>query len=158
MNKYTKELLEDIVKESSNVSQVCRKVGVKPVGDGWKYVKNKIKEFNIDSSHFTKRATYTVKRDDYIKITKQTKEDVLVLKSNNIKTSSYIIRRAMIESDIDYVCNHCGIDKWFDRLITLQIHHIDGNSCNNLIDNLIFLCPNCHSLTENFGAKNIKRK
>ena len=27
----------------------------------------------------------------------------------------------------------------------VQIHHIDGNSSNNAIDNLAPLCPNCHS-------------
>ena len=29
-------------------------------------------------------------------------------------------------------------------------------SLNNKIDNLMFLCPNCHSQTENYGMKKIK--
>lgn len=28
---------------------------------------------------------------------------------------------------------------------TLQIHHIDGNPSNNICDNLILVCANCHS-------------
>ena len=43
--------------------------------------------------------------------------------------------------------------------IPLSIHHIDGDCTNNRINNLQLLCPNCHSLTPNFGNlnKNSKR-
>jgi len=37
---------------------------------------------------------------------------------------------------------------------TLQIHHIDGNYLNSSEENLILLCPSCHSLTETYGSKN----
>ena len=35
--------------------------------------------------------------------------------------------------------------------VPVQIDHIDGDSSNNAVDNLRLLCPNCHSLTWNFG-------
>lgn len=38
--------------------------------------------------------------------------------------------------------------------IPLEVHHIDGNSNNHNEDNLELLCPNCHSLTYNFGFLN----
>lgn len=38
--------------------------------------------------------------------------------------------------------------------VPLTINHIDGNSLNNHPDNLEVLCPNCHSLTTNYGALN----
>ena len=53
-------------------------------------------------------------------------------------------------------CEKCGwneINK-FTGKVPLQIHHIDGDCMNNNIKNLQLLCPNCHSLTENFGARN----
>ena len=56
----------------------------------------------------------------------------------------------------DYKCENCGwgaINPYTNR-IPLQIHHIDGNSLNNVESNLQVLCPNCHSLTENFGSRN----
>ena len=40
--------------------------------------------------------------------------------------------------------------------IPLELHHKDGNRYNNQLDNLMLLCPNCHALTENYRAKNIK--
>jgi predicted HNH restriction endonuclease len=38
--------------------------------------------------------------------------------------------------------------------IPLQIHHIDGDATNNKEENLQLLCPNCHTLTENYGSLN----
>lgn len=36
----------------------------------------------------------------------------------------------------------------------LTIDHIDGNPRNSRIDNLRILCPNCHALTNTYGALN----
>jgi len=38
--------------------------------------------------------------------------------------------------------------------IPLNIHHLDGHSSNNRPENLMLLCPNCHSLTETYGSLN----
>ena len=51
-------------------------------------------------------------------------------------------------------CLHCGIDKWNEKPITLEIEHIDGNADNNAEKNVCLLCPNCHSQTPTYKAKN----
>lgn len=53
-------------------------------------------------------------------------------------------------------CQICGWGEInpFTGKAPLQVHHIDGDSCNNKEENLQLLCPNCHSLTENFGSRN----
>ncbi len=38
--------------------------------------------------------------------------------------------------------------------IPIQVDHIDGNPNNHAPHNLRLLCPNCHSLTPNYGALN----
>lgn len=38
--------------------------------------------------------------------------------------------------------------------INVELEHIDGNSENNTLQNCILLCPNCHSLTPTYKAKN----
>lgn len=53
-----------------------------------------------------------------------------------------------------YVCEICKLTEWNDQPITLQVDHINGNWQNNEEDNLRLLCPNCHSQTPTFGAKN----
>ena len=47
--------------------------------------------------------------------------------------------RGIEEQPLRY-CAACGEDR------TVDIHHIDGNHDNNSKDNLIDLCPTCHSI------------
>ena len=47
--------------------------------------------------------------------------------------------------------------EWQDGIITLEIHHIDGDRHNNTINNLTYLCPNCHALTETYRGRNQKK-
>jgi 5-methylcytosine-specific restriction endonuclease McrA len=53
-----------------------------------------------------------------------------------------------------YKCNSCGLDKWMESMITLELEHKDGNNKNNERDNLELLCPNCHSLTHTWRGRN----
>lgn len=54
-------------------------------------------------------------------------------------------------------CESCKNCQWLGKPINLQVHHIDGDKTNNVLSNLQLLCLNCHSMTDNFGSKNIKR-
>jgi hypothetical protein len=53
-------------------------------------------------------------------------------------------------------CQKCGWNKTNlqTKIVPLHIHHKDGNYRNNLEENLEVLCPNCHSLTPNYGGSN----
>lgn len=64
-------------------------------------------------------------------------------------------KRKRVIHDQQGKCFECGLDKWRDHLINLEIHHIDGNNGNWKRDNVIALCPNCHSITETFSGRNI---
>jgi 5-methylcytosine-specific restriction endonuclease McrA len=66
--------------------------------------------------------------------------------------------RKLLIGDVDSCCELCNTSEWLGSPITLEIHHIDGNNKNNELKNLQILCPNCHSQTDNYRAKNIKKK
>lgn len=68
---------------------------------------------------------------------------------------SAYIRRYLFEK-FNSSCQECGWNKINPKSgkIPLQIHHIDGDCLNNKEENLQLLCPNCHSLTENYGNLN----
>jgi len=56
---------------------------------------------------------------------------------------------------IPYKCKLCGCDgHWLDGMISLELHHEDGDNSNNELNNLTYLCPNCHAMTENYRGKN----
>jgi 5-methylcytosine-specific restriction endonuclease McrA len=52
------------------------------------------------------------------------------------------------------VCENCGCSEWQGKQINLELHHIDGKRQNHKLSNLKLLCPNCHSQTDSFRAKN----
>lgn len=65
-------------------------------------------------------------------------------------------KRLIKEGYKKHQCESCGLSKWFNDLIPLELHHKDGDRKNNSFSNLNLLCPNCHAFTENYRAKNIK--
>lgn len=69
-------------------------------------------------------------------------------------TSDYIRRYLRERSNNN--CEKCGWNKVNPKTnkIPLHINHIDGDCLNNKEENLEYICPNCHSLTENYGSLN----
>ena len=51
-------------------------------------------------------------------------------------------------------CECCGISEWQGKKIVLEVDHIDGDHKNNHPTNLRLICPNCHSQTDTYKAKN----
>ncbi|MBR6034247.1 MAG: DUF2116 family Zn-ribbon domain-containing protein [Clostridia bacterium] len=54
-------------------------------------------------------------------------------------------------------CAKCGWSEInpYTNNVPLEIEHIDGNYLNNTEENLIVLCPNCHSLTSTYKGANL---
>lgn len=66
----------------------------------------------------------------------------------------------------DSKCQQCGWGETnvYNSKTPLEVDHIDGDSQNNVFENLKLLCPNCHSLTKTYKntssrkSTRIKRK
>jgi len=67
----------------------------------------------------------------------------------NWKGGEYTYPRIMKIHKIEPVCTHCNIT---DKRV-LVIHHKDWDRKNNSIDNLMWLCRNCHCLVHVHNVK-----
>jgi len=152
--KYTREVLEPLVKSSTSVTQVMKGLGLKLAGGNHSHISMVITGFGLDTSHFKGqgylRGTQSPWRTPW--------EGVLVNDPyNGRRDSPSRLRRALIESGVQYVCKECSqIPVWNGKPLCLQVDHIDGNPVNNVRENLRFICPNCHTQTDNFGRLNSK--
>lgn len=84
-------------------------------------------------------------------------EDILNGKYPEYQTNK-LRRRLLKEGYKQHKCECCGLTEWNGEPIPLELHHIDGNSHNHLLSNLVLLCLNCHAQTETFRSKNDKTK
>jgi len=90
-------------------------------------------------------------------------DDLLV--ENSICTDNYRLKKRLVNEDlILYSCQGEGCllagiinPVWAGKQITLHLDHINGVNNDYRIENLRFLCPNCHSLTPTYCGKNKKR-
>jgi 5-methylcytosine-specific restriction endonuclease McrA len=54
-------------------------------------------------------------------------------------------------------CSECGISaKWNGIPLTLHVDHINGVNTDNRLENLRYLCPNCHTQTDTYAGRNKK--
>lgn len=156
IENFSDEEFEKIVATSFSITEVTQRCGFKTCksGGGRDQVAKRIKNLNIDISHF-KTNGRQYEKPPYNKIIDY--NDVLKKNSNahRITVKEIVLREKLVE----YKCDICGNDGiWNNQELSLQLHHKDGDTTNNEIENLVFLCPNCHSQTDNYGYKNAKRK
>lgn len=152
--KIIKEELSKIVLESLSIAEVCRKIGIRPIGGNYRTLKRYFNELEIDTSHFTGRGWNVGGRFKYFG-KKYDLDDVLIENSPYINGSS-LKRRIINEGLKENKCEICGIIEWNGKSISLHLDHINGNNLDNRIENLRILCPNCHSQTETYCGSNSK--
>ena len=150
--KRSKEFLEQIVKESKSIADVCRKCGIQPKGGNYAVIKKEIEKYKIDIRHFTGQRWNKGKKTG----PKRKLSQILI--DGNYCNSSKLKDRLIKEGVKKEKCEWCGSTEWLGLSVPLELHHINGNHFDNRLENLILLCPNCHALTHNYRGKNIGRE
>ena len=144
--KKSKQELQEIVESSKSYREVARKIGYNEnSGSANKSVKNMIEFYGFNIDHFLGQGWNKDNHDD----------SLIFQKYSNSKSST--IRNRLIDIR-GQKCENCGLTEWLGMPINLEVHHIDGDRTNNTQENLILLCPNCHSYTDNFRSKNTFKK
>ena len=137
--EYSEEDIKRVAIEVSSLSQLLKKLGLRASGGNYGNMKKLLCQYKVDCDHWTGQGWNKGKR---------------------LKDWSQYARVANCKkhliSERGHECQHCNLKLWLNVAIPLEIHHIDGDRTNNDSENLLLLCPNCHSMTINFrGRKNL---
>lgn len=76
-------------------------------------------------------------------------EEIFTVESRYSRSA---VRRFILEKNVKIAA--CSHNVWEDKVLTKDLHHKNNVQTDNRKENLEFLCPNCHSMTENYKFKN----
>lgn len=140
---YTDNDVRAAVKTSLCISNVLDKINLSKHGSNFNTIRKIISRLELDTSHFdTKRARVLRHGRDYFTFEKIFCRDSKYSRGN-------LRNRALHYKILPHECNECGNEgAWRGKPIILELDHINGINNDNRIENLRFLCPNCHSQAE----------
>lgn len=143
---YSKEELQEALRGADSIKEVLIRLNLKVNPGNYRVVRKYYADGGVEFPEEFPRATRTgggfskLSDEEYFR--------------DGVQRGGSHIRKRLLDLGWEDACSGCGIPaEWQGRPMTLQVDHIDGDSFNNLLDNLRFLCPNCHSQTETYGRR-----
>ncbi|MFJ7955370.1 HNH endonuclease signature motif containing protein [Streptomyces sp. NPDC096319] len=155
--RWTREVLAEAVAASTNMWEVLRRLGVELVGGQHTHISRRIRDYGLDTTHFTPPARTERMRFNQ---RRRTPEEILVLNTSPHprRARSSRTKAAMLEAGVEERCAMCRTEaEWLGDPLPLEVDHIDGDWRNNRIENLRLLCPNCHSTTDTYRGRGKRR-
>jgi Zn finger protein HypA/HybF involved in hydrogenase expression len=149
------ESLQKLLDNSCSFVEVLNNLGLSAHSGNHRTLQERIKHDNLNIE------ILAAKRKEKVKIINKRRqiniEDIFTVNSN---FSTKTVKSKVLQGNlIEYKCNNCGNNgRWNGEKLILQLEHKNGNSKDHRLENLCFLCPNCHSQTETFSGKNTKKK
>jgi 5-methylcytosine-specific restriction endonuclease McrA len=150
LQKISKNDMEYILSNSKSIREVILKFNLSPNGSGgYRNVKKRIVDLGLDIPKYNYYGDGGTKR-------KIPNSDVFCEKSSYPRQS--LKRRIINDNLLEYKCDICdNTGEHNGKSLSLHLDHKNGINNDNRLDNLRFLCPNCHSQTDTYAGKANKK-
>jgi len=152
--KWKEEDLIKAVKECHSFSDVMRAINLGDNSGNRDTINRWIKKLELDTSHFNGGQ----RGESFRKMVNSKKLNISDVLVANCKHSRASVRRIILRNElIPYKCEGCDLEgQWRGEPLSLQLEHKNGINDDNRIENLCWLCPNCHSQTSTYAGKKLK--
>jgi 5-methylcytosine-specific restriction endonuclease McrA len=148
------DVLQTIINESNSVVTILKKLGFDPYTGNHRTLTQRLKEeiFDMEEFNINKKEEHR-KRTSKAHFSNRIENDEVFQENSKYRNNNDIKKRLLVIG-FEYRCTECGItDNYNNKEIKLQLDHINGINDDNRLENLRFLCPNCHSQTKTFSGK-----
>ncbi len=149
INKTTDDKFREIIASSRSPTEAIRKLGYKG-SKNTKILDERLKQLCIDTSHFNSRGLGVAKKpDSELRSTFGNQKGSMRRPTKQLRNILRHVRRP-------YICEWCQCEKmelekdgewmWNGVPVQLEVNHVLGvgfEGCN-AVENLQYLCPNCH--------------
>ncbi|MEV6383743.1 HNH endonuclease signature motif containing protein [Streptomyces sp. NPDC051773] len=140
------DALKSLVRTATSYADVMRGLGIEVDDTNHRRVRRAASRMDLDTSHFKRRPWG---RPEGPTPPPTAHRVLVVLPKQAGRTNRTRLHQALTQLGVPYACAECGnTGEWRGRPLTLQIDHVNGDWRDNRRENLRYLCPNCHALTE----------
>jgi hypothetical protein len=151
----TKEEFQARVNKCNSIADILRSFSFVAGAANYKTVYARVKEDNIDISHIKIGPRANAGRP-FLAARKNVTE---YLYNGSTIDSKSLKKKIFRDNILEKKCSECGVGPfWCNKPLTLQLHHINGDSYDNRLENLCILCPNCHTQTDTFVGRHRSKK
>ncbi len=137
--KFSDDELVSLWDKSTCFTHFLTLVGVQASGGAWYHYRNRLTRLGIKVDE--KTGNWRQKGG----LTSGRLRNAQAIKRKG-RIRRHVLKKFLDLNFVAYKCNRCSLEKWQNKRIKLDIHHRDGDKENNVIENLEYLCPNCHAV------------
>ncbi|WP_306332430.1 HNH endonuclease [Streptomyces sp. KL118A] len=149
------ENLRKLVESSTSYADVIRGLAMEVNDTNHRRIRRAATRLGLDTSHFKRRAWGQPERPAPLSTAHRV---LVVLPDHSGRANRAQLHRALTEIGVPYACARCAnTGEWLGHSLTLQIDHVNGDWRDNRRENLRYLCPNCHALTETWCRQKKRR-